>query len=682
MAFSALAGGQWQASQLPESCIRQPVTLHGVISDFPVVIQQREGRYQQQFLLRLTEPPKAAVDCELSGVVRLSYWQPHPELTLGQPVRVEASLRPAPSQWSPGSIPDQALAAARRIFVRGTARSVTLSTSSASGRGDAGNHPGRLAATRAEIVRAIDNLTAWPRVRATLAALVVGNGAAIRPDDWARLQRLGLSHVWVISGLHIGLVFAGVWWLVQRLLSATVIAGTPSALWFSAGLSLSAAAGYSALAGFAVPTQRAVVMLATLMLARLLGWRARGRDALLLALALIVANNAHAVLGRSLWMSAGATAVLLWLARHQPAAVTPSLLLRLWQALRLQALLVLLMAPLSLFWFGQLSLLTVVNNLLFVPIMGLLIIPLGLLGAVGSVVSPVLSKPPWALAAALLTMLLPLLDNIDDRYGSSGVLRANLTLPSLRRSPAELSVLDVGQGLAVMWREGDRALLFDTGASAPEGFSQADKVILPFVSHAGVEKLETLVLSHADNDHSGGGAQLRQRLEIDQQLGFEGQPCRPGWQWHWRDGSRFTVLNGALGGRADNPGSCVLLIEYRGWRFLITGDVDKTRERSLVRYWREQLRADVLVVAHHGSDTSSSSTFLKWVDPSWSVISAARASRFGHPASAVVERLAQQGTVLLSTAEFGAIGFRVTRDGDLQVHRQRESSAPYWLQLP
>jgi len=126
----------------------------------------------------------------------------------------------------------------------------------------------------------------------------------------------------------------------------------------------------------------------------------------------------------------------------------------------------------------------------------------------------------------------------------------------------------------------------------------------------------------------------------------------------------------------------VLMISYRGRRLLLAGDIPKARERELVRYWRQQLRAEVLLVAHHGSNTSTAWSFLKWVEPDWAIITAGRANRFGHPAPEVLTRLNTSGVNMINTAVSAATTVEITGRGDLKVKSLRSGSFPYWLGLP
>ena len=246
-----------------------------------------------------------------------------------------------------------------------------------------------------------------------------------------------------------------------------------------------------------------------------------------------------------------------------------------------------------------------------------------------------------------------------------------------------MTLLDVGQGLSLVVQVGGRTLIYDTGFGEPEGFTQAEKVLLPFLTHQGIERIDTLVISHADRDHSGGLELLRVGVPIGRHLGFGGEPCRNGERWLW--GSvEFLVINGPGHGQQDrNDGSCGLLIKTPGLSVLIPGDVSAARERQWVRYWRDELAVSILVLAHHGSRTSSSHALLKWASPEWALVSAGRGNAFGHPHEEVVERVktSEQSTVL-STAMSGAIEINLAERNIPELTPARGPRAPYWLKLP
>jgi competence protein ComEC len=246
-----------------------------------------------------------------------------------------------------------------------------------------------------------------------------------------------------------------------------------------------------------------------------------------------------------------------------------------------------------------------------------------------------------------------------------------------------LTVLDVGQGLALIVQSGDRALLYDTGDGRPDQLTQADKVLLPYFRDHGINALDTVMISHGDRDHSGGLDVIRQQIPIGRHLGFAGEPCRNGERWRW-ESVEFLVLNGTGQDELSrNDQSCALLISTAEARVLVLGDMSSSKERELVLFWRDALAATHLVVAHHGSRSSTSYALLKWARPDWALISAGFANAFGHPHDEVLARLARAGQpVVLNTATAGAVALRLDRGAGVAPVRQRTRWSPYWLALP
>lgn len=705
--LSSLAGINWAEYQLPARCEGVSVNLSGQIVDFPTRSEVRSGVVRQHFVFQPDNDHQRGMRCANSRRMTLSYWQEQPRLRLGDRVTLQVRLRPIASQWSFAVLPDQARMAARGVDARGVVQSLSDPPIPSQN---------LLIQWRNHLDIAIAALDAEPRVLGIMAALAIGRGSGIAPADWQLLRRFGLTHAFVISGLHIGLVAGLTLWLSRRtqwwLLPARYRLGRR----LPVVMALVSAWIYSALAGFSIPVQRALVMVLCLATPSLLGWRTRPWRGLLLTVVLLVGFSPHRLLSSSLWMSVVATGVLIALGSRRTRG-----LWRIPDLLRVQVLLVLAMAPMTVFWFGEVSIWSVASNLILVPVIGFWIVPLVLSGALLEVVVGVeYGNPLWLLAAQSIDLLLRLLDVVDQQGVGRGVLSITLGLVEavlfglavvalfLRRrhgkaiavilgvgamlvdigsapdpESASLTILDVGQGLSVVWQERDRVLLYDTGDGRAGGFSQAQKSVLPYLGSLGAKTLDTLVISHGDSDHSGGMTAIDERYPVTNRLGYQGRPCRVGAHWRWPGGSRFTLLNGdGQGSGGSNGSSCVLLIEYGSRRILLTGDIDRERERHLVRYWRSRLDADVLVAAHHGSDTSSGWTFLKWVTPSWIAVSAGRANHFGHPHQAVLDRLGRFGTDIHQTARDGAIRYRFDASGEMTRTLRREGVLPYWLVLP
>jgi competence protein ComEC len=246
----------------------------------------------------------------------------------------------------------------------------------------------------------------------------------------------------------------------------------------------------------------------------------------------------------------------------------------------------------------------------------------------------------------------------------------------------ELIVLDVGQGLSVVVRTATHTLLYDMGPAIPEGFDAGERAVVPALHALGVGALDTAVLSHADNDHAGGYASVAKAFAIDRRFAPEGsgldpkiamlQHCRAGLAWNW-DGVRFRFLHPPLHfPYLANESSCILRIETVHGAALLTGDMGQVIERDLLRRDPASVRADVVLVAHHGSTGSSDPGFVAATGARWAPISAGYGNRFHHPKPQVVDLWRHQGANTPLTAETGAIRLRIGPAGVIvQTERSR-----------
>jgi competence protein ComEC len=250
-----------------------------------------------------------------------------------------------------------------------------------------------------------------------------------------------------------------------------------------------------------------------------------------------------------------------------------------------------------------------------------------------------------------------------------------------------VTVLDVGQGLAVLLQTASHTLLYDSGPA----FRNSDagvRVVVPTLQALGVRFLDTLVISHADADHRGGAASVLERYPAGRLLGagFDNQravPCQAGSVWHW-DGFVFEVLHPAFGADLpdDNAGSCVLRISGAGVRLLLPGDIESRVEADLVAE-PDFTAVDLVVAPHHGSRTSSSADFVRATRPRYVVFSTGFRNRWHFPATEVVERWRQSGACVLDTGDEGALQFEMKPGSAFRLVRRQRAFAPgVWLARP
>ncbi len=698
LSLGGLRGHALLRAQLPAACNRADIQLQGVIDSLPVRVDAGGGHSRQRFLFRVDSLHPAR--CGGPRRVRLSYYG-DAILAQGQRWRFDTHLRRSWGLANPGSFNAQAWYVASGVHASGSVR----------GNGELLRpaRSGGIGALRRDISAAIESAVRSPPAAAILRALAVGDKGGIDHRLWSLFQAFGANHLLVISGLHIGMVAGLCLLLAQPFAQLLALAGQARiGRCLPPLVTLAGAGAYSALAGFSLPTLRALCMLACIVLARLAGRRGSAPAGLLLAAVLLLADNPEASLGSGFWLSFSAVAALLWQDRWAPRG---TLLVRLWRAHLYMAL---LMAPLGALYFGGASWFSAPANLVLVPAVGWAVAPLALGGCVLWLAGLPGAAACWRLAAwpvqqfvewgqgiagdgGMFLHLCPGLPAVALALLAVGLLvlplRAGLlllllplALPGSPPSMApELTALDVGQGTAVVFTAGGHSLLYDTGGGSPGGPSLAQSVVLPWLRQRGIRRLDQLVISHADADHSAGADDVLAAVPVARFIAGanvrarrQAEPCLAGQSWAWSPAVRFRLLSPPRAGQRGNDGSCVLLIESPGLRILLAGDASQLQERDIIAYWGDALAADVLLVGHHGSATSTSQAWLNRVAPRVAIIGAGYASRFGHPHPAVLARLHRQGVEVHQNALEGAVSVRAGAPGELRVDAFREHLETWW----
>ena len=549
-----------------------------------------------------------------------------------------------------------------------------------------------------------------------LIALAVGDQHAIDPGLWQTFARTGITHLMSISGLHVtmlaGLAYALVNWLWRR--SANLPLRLPAQHAAAMGGFL-AAFLYCLLAGFAVPAQRTLYMLAVVVAARLSAREISGSRVLSLALLLVLLLDPWAVLAAGFWLSFGAVALLFHIGSGR---LGPVHWLLEWG--RAQWAVTLGMLPALLALFQQFSLVSPLANALAIPLVSLVVTPLALLGSL-PLLDPLLflahavtawmmifidwlaalplaiwqqaAPPVWAVLLALaggLWLLLP--RGFPSRW--LGVLAFLPLLTVLPPRPATgtaaITVLDVGQGLAIHVQTAGHDLLFDAGPAFSADADSGNRIIAPYLRAMGVRRLDAMVISHADKDHEGGAASVLAALPVallKTSLSFEhalsAQPvphevCRDGDAWDW-DGVRFEMLHPGAEplSRKTNDLSCVLRVTAGGKAMLLTSDIEAVSEAALLDRHRDRLSATVMTAPHHGSKTSSTPGFIDAVAARDVIFPVGYRNRFGHPKEDVVERYRQSGARLHRTDADGAVGVRLSA-ADIGFRHERAERRRYW----
>ena len=553
-----------------------------------------------------------------------------------------------------------------------------------------------------------------------LAALAIGDQRSISGEEWRLFNRTGVTHLMSISGLHVTLVSglfawlaAALWRRVPRLVLAL------AARKVAAIAAIAASLGYTLLAGFAVPAQRTFWMVTVVALALWSGRIAAPLRTLALALGVVVLLDPWAVLAAGTWLSFGAVAVIFYVASGEARRGQRFHVLK--QALRTQWAVTLGLAPAALFLFAQISVIGPLANALAIPLVSMAVTPLALAAAVlpldfllqvaAWMIELLMQFLEWcaALPAAVWQQhapsawtLLPAIAGVAWMLAPRGVpwrlCGAALMLPAFageaprpNAGEAWITTLDVGQGLAVVVRTANRTLLYDAGPRYASGSDSGERLVAPYLRAIGTARLDAMIVTHNDADHSGGATSVAENFEVDElvsslpsahPLGATvpvSRRCLRGANWEW-DGVQFAFLHPSAGDpatRKANDLSCVLRVSAGTRTMLLTGDIERVSEDLLASRDAHALAADVLLVPHHGSRTSSSEGFLAAVRPALAVVPAGYRNRFGHPNAEVLARYAAVHARVLRTDRDGAVTVRISHLGTI-AETEREQRRRYW----
>jgi len=552
-----------------------------------------------------------------------------------------------------------------------------------------------------------------------LVALVVGEQRAIDAEDWRLFSRTGVTHLMSISGLHVTLISGMAAALVsygwRRSVTLALMLPARKAAALAATL---AALLYTLLAGFGVPAQRTFFMVGAVAAALWFGRLSAPSRVLALALLAVLLLDPWAVLAAGFWLSFGAVGLIFYVSHGWTGRES-------WLAQwgRVQWAITVGLAPAALLLFSQVSLVGPLANAVAIPAVSAIITPLALACALlpvdallrftdaltGALMrflewcdalpvavwqQPV--PPAWAVGVALAGVAWLL----APRGTPSRWIGLLLFLPALtavppRPAPGEawITTLDVGQGLAVLVRTAEHNLLYDAGPAYGTQSDSGERIIAPYLRATGALRLDAMVVTHNDSDHSGGALSVMLNAEVlDFLSSLEPQnpiaaaapnarPCVRGDRWQW-DGIGFEVLHPAredyaAGALRTNNLSCVLRVSSGHGSMLLTGDIEKAAEALLVEREGAGLRAGVASAPHHGSRTSSTQEFLVALRPELVVVPAGYRNRFGHPRADVLERYAAAGARVLRTDLDGAVTVQLAAGG-AHAFGERAARPRYW----
>ena len=577
------------------------------------------------------------------------------------------------------------------------------------------------------------------RYAGVIVALVVGDQRTISQSDWQVFNRTGIGHLVSISGLHVTMLASlGAWltfalWRKKPAWAARLPAHKAAAL---AGTSV--ALIYCLLAGFGVPAQRTLYMIGMVALALWMGRMTSVSRVLCAALFVVVAIDPWAVMGAGFWLSFCAVAAIFYVSAGRidaPLAADAGWRARLSHTLlvagRVQWAVTLGLVPLTMLLFHYVSLASPFANAIAIPLVSFIVTPLSLAGAIlpgfigaallhaahGLVallayVLTVMSNLPFAVwsgaapsawafvCAALGTAWLLAPRGMPARWAGALWLVPLFAWPPDRPDAGNvrLTALDIGQGMAVLIETHATTALYDTGPQYSPDNDSGSRIILPYLRARGIARLDTMIVSHNDSDHSGGALSILQAVPVarfESSLAADSAivraarshlRCVSGQRWS-ADGVAFEIIHplpeiyATLEGKTavkPNAKSCVLRVTASGHAMLLAGDIERPQELELLaRSAPDALRADVLLVPHHGSMTSSSERFLDAVRPDIAVVQSGYRNRFGHPRAEVLARYTARGAAILRNDSGGAITITFDERG---VHGEayRVTHHRYW----
>ncbi len=712
--LAALVWTAWRAdlamqARLPYALEKQDVMVTGEVTDLP---QAQDG--STRFELRVAHAEFAGRAVPVQGLVRLSWYATREHAPPGiRPCstwQLRVRMKRPHGMVNPGGLDFERSALQKGVIATGYVRE-----NAANARLDDGVCVDGI---RARVGQAIAlALPGDAHAVRLLRALSVGDERALDEHDWQVVRATGISHLIAISGFHVGLAAVFGAWLVRLLWWLFPALGLRLARPLAeAAVAFPAALAYGALAGFGLPTTRTLLMIAVLAGWRLLRRGAGFGEGFGMALAAILIVDPLSVLSAGFWLSFAGVALLAWtLARDTGWRG------RLKEIGLAPLLMTLALLPLTVWFFGQASLVAPVANLVAVPFVSFVIVPIDLaacallfawpwaggllLQACAQLVDglwwvlvrlaawpPAMQYLPEAALPAFVLACVGAVWLLAPRGVPARALGALLLMPLCwPRStlPADgafrATVIDVGQGLSVLVQTHHHALLVDAGARYPSGFDLGDAAVVPTLHALGVTHLDGMLISHGDNDHSGGAVAVLAAYPGTPVAGGEPargpvrmQQCDAGQRWHW-DGVEFRMLRPPAPVTIHgNDAGCVLLVSAAGGRLLLPADTSSKVEPDIAGAVPAGPPV-VLIAPHHGSKTSSSAGYLEALHPQFAIASTGYLNGYHHPAPEVAARYAALGIPLLNTPYTGAVRLAFPTSAPPRiVAEERVRQARYW----
>ncbi len=678
----------------------QAVTIKGAVTGISLWHQQT---------LRFDVAIESINHEKISGCPQLRLFWPKATKLLkeGDHVTAVVKLQPPWHLANPGGFDQQ-----KQLFIEGiraTGKVIAMQLIIASDKGS-------LTRLRQSLNEQMATLLVDKPLLGVIQATTLGLYKNITPHQWQVFQVTGTTHAIAISGLHISLVailFGGIiTFLVKRV--PLLILYYPARFYGAFGAMLSAT-GYCAIAGFSIPTQRSLAMILVALFALLTRQKTMSMHLLALAWLGIGFIDPLATLQMGFWLSFGCVGALIYGGTH--ASQTSR-----WRKWIMPQLIVFIgLLPMGVLFFHQASLLSPLANFIALPIINVFVIPPSLLAILLMKISIPLATLSLNIAHGALSFVWQILEKMADcplgvwHAGEIPLFRCFLALigilvlltpkgvpakqlgwfgllPMICYHPSlvplgecRVSVLDVGQGLAVVVQTRHHVLIYDAGPQYGMNNDAGKRVIKPYLRAQQVKKIDRIIISHGDLDHRGGLQSLTELLQGEifssepHRLALPSKLCNELTEWDW-DGVQFLMLNQAnANAKNRNDRSCVLKVMTQNQSILLTGDIEKGAEQSLLATHPELLHSSIIVVPHHGSLTSSSKEFVKQVNAKYALYPVGMGNHYGFPKGDIVKRYAEQGSENIVVAYSGALIFELNNEDELTPPtRWRDTSLLYW----
>jgi len=585
---------------------------------------------------------------------------------------------------------------------------------------------------RYEIKQKIENMLD-SNYRPIILALLIGDKSGLSDAQWTVFRKTGTSHLIAISGLHIGLI-AGLVFFITRWLWGFYSTGVeiiPSPK-IAALFAIISAVLYSAMAGFSLPTQRALIMLCVIMLSILFDVRAQSWKTLAIALLLVLILSPFAVMNPGFWLSFFAVGIILYFS-NAPQLKTNKTISSLYSWSLIQLVIAIGLMPFVLLFFKESSIISPIANFVIVPVFSFIIVPIIFLAGCFLLIFPLLSELLFNIVIFVIDKIWYFLEYLAalnfstiqinylpvSAFIFSFIGIALLFMPrkfpakyltpmffipvffSQAQSPefgaANVTLLDVGQGLSVVVQTQRHTLIYDTGPRYSESFNTGKTVVVPFLKSKGLTKADMVVISHGDNDHIGGIKSVVESIAVDKILtsvpvkvkskkkkkkisknSILIDYCSSDNQWQW-DGVYFKMIHPqATSELKANNASCVLKISTNQNSVLLTGDIEAEAELEIENNLEQDIKANIIIAPHHGSKTSSTELFIKKIDPDYVLYSVGYRNRYHFPSTQVSRRYRQLGVTEFSTSDSGAITFNLSPAKIKKPELYRVSHRRFW----